>query len=65
MSLKKVMGNVFLRSLISSASAIFLLLEKVVFLYYVRVSLCKKTYSIELISKIVHKGSLHCLLCRN
>lgn len=59
------MGNVFLHSLISAASSIFFLLEKVVFLHYVRVSLYKKIYSTELLRNIVHQDSLHCLLCRN
>lgn len=48
------MGDVFLHSLISAASGIFFLLEKVVFLQYVRVSFHKKKDWIELLCKTVH-----------
>lgn len=48
------MGDVFLHSLISAASGIFFLLEKVVFLQYIKVSFCKKTGSIKLLCKKVH-----------
>lgn len=50
---KKIKGDVFLHSLISAASGIFFLLEKVVVFQYVGVSFCKKTDSVGLLCEAV------------
>jgi len=50
---KKIKGDVFLHSLISAASGIFFLLEKVVVLQYVGASFHKKADSVGLLCQMV------------